>query len=224
MANSSVILKLLIDTQAKRVLFAEAGKDCVDFLFCILSLPVAKLISLLGKQEMVGSVSNLYESVKNLNNSYIQPNQTKNTLLKPVSPVTGFSVPLCSYCIYKPSSHVSDDPLARCSKCGQMMSVLIQYVAQAESRDESGFVKGGVGGVVTYMVMDDLVVLPMSTVSTNTTLHKLDVKDVGVLEEKVVNLGMVEAVKLLKASLETNDVLTRVFMNGENSRTSNYCI
>lgn len=39
MAESTVSLKLLIDTtKVKRVLFAEADKDCVDFLFQILSL------------------------------------------------------------------------------------------------------------------------------------------------------------------------------------------
>ena len=39
MSDSKVSMKLSIDTQGKRVLFAEAGKDCVDFLFHILSLP-----------------------------------------------------------------------------------------------------------------------------------------------------------------------------------------
>ncbi|THG00362.1 hypothetical protein TEA_000552 [Camellia sinensis var. sinensis] len=40
MSSSKVSLKLLIDTKAHKVLFAEAGKDFVDFLFNILSLPV----------------------------------------------------------------------------------------------------------------------------------------------------------------------------------------
>lgn len=53
---------------------------------------------------------------------------------------------------------------------------------------EGGFVKG----VVTYMVMDDLVVTPMSTISSITMLNKLNVKDVGALEERVVDLGMPE--------------------------------
>ncbi|KAG6415134.1 hypothetical protein SASPL_122536 [Salvia splendens] len=55
MSDSKVSMKLLIDTQGKRVLFAEAGKDCVDFLFHILSLPVATIIG------MVGSLPNLYK-------------------------------------------------------------------------------------------------------------------------------------------------------------------
>ncbi|KAI9156679.1 hypothetical protein LWI28_010487 [Acer negundo] len=44
---------------------------------------------------------------------------------------------------------------------------------------EGGFVKG----VVTYMVMDDLEVKPVSTITSITMLNKFNVKDVGVLEE-----------------------------------------
>ena len=53
------------------------------------------------------------------------------------------------------------------------------------SSSEGGYVKG----VVTYMVMDDLVVKPMSAISSITLLSKLEV---GSLEEKVVDLGMDE--------------------------------
>ena len=55
----------------------------------------------------------------------------------------------------------------------------------AVSSSEGGYVKG----VVTYMVMDDLVVKPMSAISIITLLSKLEV---GALEEKVVDLGMDE--------------------------------
>jgi hypothetical protein len=33
-------MKLLVDTRGQRVLFAEASKDVVDFLFSLLALPV----------------------------------------------------------------------------------------------------------------------------------------------------------------------------------------
>ncbi|KAI3461373.1 hypothetical protein Pfo_018036 [Paulownia fortunei] len=133
MAGSTMSLKLLIDTQGKRVLFAEAGKDFVDFLFQILSLPAGTVISLLRKQEMVGSLANLYESIENLNDSYIQPNQTKDTILKPVPPVSDSSIPplglngapttvkkfyWCSEC----ESYVSDNPYAVCPECDLKMS------------------------------------------------------------------------------------------------------
>ncbi|PHU15597.1 hypothetical protein BC332_16802 [Capsicum chinense] len=66
------------------------------------------------------------------------------------------------------------------------------------------------------MVLDDLVVKPMSTISSITLLNEFCVKDVGVLKEKVVALGMDEALKMLKTSLESKNVLTSVFMDNIN--------
>ena len=59
---------------------------------------------------------------------------------------------------------------------------------EALFNDEGGYVKG----VVTYVVMDDLVVKPMSTTSNITLLQKFNVKEISALEERVVHLGMDE--------------------------------
>lgn len=51
------------------------------------------------------------------------------------------------------------------------------------------FGRGFVKGVVTYMVMDNLVVKPMSTISGIITLLKqFNFKDVGALAEKIIHL------------------------------------
>ncbi|KAL5786629.1 hypothetical protein ACOSQ2_009021 [Xanthoceras sorbifolium] len=49
-ASSQVKLKLLIDSSNQKVLFAEAGKNFVDSLFNLLSLPVATVVSILKKK------------------------------------------------------------------------------------------------------------------------------------------------------------------------------
>ncbi|KAH6814661.1 hypothetical protein C2S51_023679 [Perilla frutescens var. frutescens] len=219
---TKVSMKLLIDTKTKRVLFAEAGKDCVDFLFHILSLPVATIIRLLQAQGMEGSLPNLYRSLENLNDTYIQPNRSKDTFLKPA---TSSSVPLlaitdapigknfyrCGNTYNCHSPYVSDSSTAVCPSCRQSMTTSIEYVAAPPAVQGKAVGVGIVKEVVTYMVMDDLVVNPMSTISSITLLNKFSVKDVGALEEKVVNLGMNEAVKLLKTSLQSKNVLTDVF-------------
>ena len=58
--------------------------------------------------------------------------------------------------------------------------------AAASDFSAAGYVKC----VITYMIMDDLEVEPMSTISSITLLNRFNVKDVGALEEKVVELGM----------------------------------
>ncbi|KAL6499773.1 hypothetical protein OROGR_027683 [Orobanche gracilis] len=228
MAEPTLSLKLLIDTHEKRVLFAEAGKEFVDFLFHILTMPMGTVMSLLRKQENTGSLPNLYQSIENLNVSYIQPNKTKDSLLKPaVSPVHGSSLLLlpatvkdshatkifyrCSYS-HSCGLYVSDSPNAACPHCRNKMTSNITYVAppavQPLPRSGGGFVKE----LVNYMVMDDLVVTPLSMISSIVLLNKLNVKDLSTLEEKVVNFGMDEAVKLLSASMHSNKVLTDVFI------------
>ncbi|KAJ3708791.1 hypothetical protein LUZ61_012496 [Rhynchospora tenuis] len=72
--------------------------------------------------------------------------------------------------------------------------------------------KGYVKGVVTYSVMDDLTVVPMSTISSVTLLNKFQIKDLGSLEEKTVGVGFDEGLNLLKASLQSKTVLTDVFL------------
>ena len=42
------------------------------------------------------------------------------------------------------------------------------------------------------MVMDNLKVMPMSTISTITLLNNYNAKDIGALEEKIVYVGMNE--------------------------------
>ncbi|CAN1269325.1 hypothetical protein LINPERPRIM_LOCUS13544 [Linum perenne] len=62
--TSKVTLKLLVDKKGNRVLFAEAGKEFVDFLFTLLSFPLGTVIRLLSKNQMVGCLGSLYQSIE----------------------------------------------------------------------------------------------------------------------------------------------------------------
>ncbi|CAN1269337.1 hypothetical protein LINPERPRIM_LOCUS13546 [Linum perenne] len=145
--TTKVTLKLLIDKKSNKVLFAEAGKEFVDFLFSILSLPLGTVIRLLSMDKMVGCLGNLYQSIEELGDTFIQQSTSKDIVLNP---------------------------------------------KVQNQKNEGGFVKG----VVTYMVMDNLEVKPMSTISSITLLNKFNIQQVGALEEKVVELGMDEVALL----------------------------
>ena len=225
MEETHVSLRLLIDTKSRRVLFAEASKEFIDFLFHILALPVGTIISLLKKQGTVGSFEKIYESFENLGTTYLQPNVNKETLLKPkVHTSGGTGVPLllpnivssltsrklygCTgshYCSPCPG-YVADNSLAICPSCqgSTFMSRELEFVVapsatnKGSSREgEGGYVKG----VITYMVMDDLEVKPMSIISIFTSLNNFNIKEIGVLEEKVVNLSMDEVCHDLSLTL-----------------------
>ncbi|XP_030462197.1 uncharacterized protein LOC115682186 [Syzygium oleosum] len=237
MATDKVSLKLLVDKSSQTVLFAEAGKDFVDFLFYILALQVGTVIRLLVKTGMVGSLGNLFGSVEKLNDVYVKSSM-KDVLLKPKAlafvsqlpcllpktsssdstPKSYYRCPSCEYdnCW----NYVAEDCSAICPHCRNSMNHIFTLVkspagnptaaavSAAVSNGQGGFVQG----VVTYMVMDDLEVKPMSTISSITLLNELNVKEIGHLEERVVSLGMDEGIKLPRASLHSKKVLTNVFL------------
>ncbi|KAL3530740.1 hypothetical protein ACH5RR_010062 [Cinchona calisaya] len=123
MASTKINLKLLVDKSSKRVLFAEAGKDFVDFLFGLLELPLGCILSHLAKREHVRSwsIGKVYQTVQNLDPDYFQRNTTtKTSLLKP----TFFS-----------SSETKQNPLLK--KFGSSTTIKQQQEYSTQTQDQS---------------------------------------------------------------------------------------
>ncbi|XP_050210989.1 uncharacterized protein LOC126662039 [Mercurialis annua] len=224
-SNSKVKLKLLIDKKNQKVLFAEANKDFVDFLFSLMSFPLGNVIRLLTKNNMVGCLGNLYESIETLSDTYLQPTQNKDSILKPKVPFPATQAPLLLpnsefssqkvyYCPRGCAWRVAFDQDVACPGCQSKMSSIAAVVATnhakqvASNGDGTGFVKD----VVTYMVMDNLEVKPMSTISGITLINTFSIRDLSCLEEKMVDIGVDEGLKLLQVALQAKNVLTSVFL------------
>jgi hypothetical protein len=211
-------MKLYIDRKAQRLLFAEASKDVVDFLFALLALPVATAVEVVGKEAMVGCVGNLYASVEKLDSTYLQAGVAKVDLLCPIVVSSyantsrsllclpqaknlyrcGKTVAGSTYC----GNYITDTYYMKCpGNCGNLMTADVQYLSSeavpsncsvqvAAPQSAAG---GIVQGVVTYMVLDDLTVTPMAGVSSvATVLNTFAVRDIGDLQEKTVQLGYKE--------------------------------
>ncbi|KAM3197179.1 hypothetical protein ACQJBY_072696 [Aegilops geniculata] len=254
MATTALSMKLLVDTKARRVLFAEASKDVVDFLFSLLALPVGTAVKLLGKESMVGCVGSLYGSVEKLDGTYVQPGAAKDALLHPTvlspavsskSSLLGLPAPpppqaktfyrcnmrcncyggggvfgsssqqaTCNNC----RTYMTEGYATSCPSCNNQMTTPLTVVPPAGSEGPvaetavgmSG--KGFVQGIVTYTVMDDLTVTPMSSISSITLLNTFAVRDLTALQEKTVQLGYDQGLEILKASLQSKTVLTDVFL------------
>lgn len=213
----ALAMKLLVDTKAGRVLYGEASKDVVDFVFSLLTLPVGTVVKILSKDAMVGSVGNLYRSVEELDEAYVRSDDAKGALLAPAGGCIGgklLRLPepeepaptefyRCSYNNYTECqtllTEVHGGPCQAQQKgCGGMMTKPMRVVVSSSGssgRDDAASVAsalsgtGFVQGVVTYTVMDDLKVAPMSTISGITLLNTFGVTDIGALLEKTVQLG-----------------------------------
>jgi hypothetical protein len=201
MANSSKVisLKLLVDKSSNKVLFAEAGKEFVDFLFGLLQIPLGSIMGVLwnhGIAGSAGSLSRIYGSVQNLDPTYLL--QTKDALLKPkpVFPPNTLTPPLLlNFVPPKPETGVQNSsplsfsstsyPIYNSSHPSPFGSSAFSNKPVVEPK-ETGYVRG----VVTYMVMDDLTVEPVSTISSITLLNTFNVKDVSFLQEKMVNVDI----------------------------------
>ncbi|XP_066394744.1 uncharacterized protein [Miscanthus floridulus] len=245
-------LKLLVDRRSRRVLYAEARKDAVDFLIGLLRVPAGLAARALAKHDepAPGSLGSLYAGALALDDAFFasgSPN--RDALLSPAA-LPSAALPLllggdgavsaqpapappppqryfrCSAymnpCRGNPTS-VTDVSGLPCPGCRQPMTVEMRLapgdahgkLALAKAQEAAGLGAGGyVREVVTYLVMDDLTVAPMSTISAVMLLKKFDVKDCSTLEEMTVELGTKEAVMLLKASLQSSTALTDVFSGG----------
>jgi len=218
--TTTLSMNLLINRKAQRLLFAEASKDVVDFLFSLLVLPVGAAVKLLGKEGVAGCVGSLYGSVEGLDYTYIQPGAAKDALLRPPvlcsldsssllrlpppppsaagrHPATAARSLMLYRCtsIFNSScrTYITDAYGKECPTCGNHMTAAAQYLPPAGGQMA---VTGFVRGVVTYTVMDNLTVMPMSAISSFTLLNAFAVTDLAALQEKTVQLGYNEVIEL----------------------------
>ncbi|CAN6349518.1 unnamed protein product [Urochloa humidicola] len=239
---STISLKLLVDNKTKKVLFAEAGKEFVDFVFSLLTLPIGAVVKLISAGTMQGSIGRLYQSVDHMGASYLLPGTDKKDLLQPKvlqpdgrellllqggtaadageSPLARFKMFTCrSQCVT-----VTMEAGAQCPQCKQAMATEMTFVLPSAAAKVAGAgaapaaaweESGGyVKGVVTYMVTDGLEVTPMSAISSITLINRFSIgsKDDVDLAEKFVTVGMDEGLALLKAALRSDTVLSDVFL------------
>ncbi|XP_030462212.1 uncharacterized protein LOC115682199 [Syzygium oleosum] len=220
-------LKLVVDKSKRRVVFAEAGKDFVDFLFHVQALPIGTLARILaGKADsMDGSLGNLYKSIEGLEDMYFMMPRHKQNLLKPKFPNCGSNItfpftlllpsdspsssrqPHCYLCptkdcTYRYCKKVTDDPSVKCPLCDSVMDRRVDFIKLPTG--ETGYVNE----LVKYVVMDDLVVKPMTIDSCIAMLKDKS----AMFEDKFVDFGVDEGKFLLEALLQSKTVLSDVFL------------
>ena len=198
-------LKLLIDKNSNKVVFAEAGKEFVDFLFGHLQVPLGSIMGLLSQYDNMvgsGSLSRVYESIQNLDSNFLQPNVNKDSdLLRPKPAFSSNTHTPQLLLNFVPPSHVAKS--ASSSNIPTPQFLVNQPVAIAPSfayaqtaptvKKETGYVRGA----ATYIVMDDLIVKPISAISIVTLLNDLNIKDTSFLQEKMVEVDIKKVIMLI---------------------------
>jgi hypothetical protein len=110
-SSKAIGLKLLVDSQSRKVLFAEAGKEFVDFLFGLTHIPIGSMMGLLWNHGMAGpagSWSRLYESIQNLDSNCLHQSKEKFLMPEPAFPSDTHPPPLLLN--FVPRYHQSKPP------------------------------------------------------------------------------------------------------------------
>ncbi|XP_043695313.1 uncharacterized protein LOC122645953 isoform X4 [Telopea speciosissima] len=202
---------------------AETKGDFVDILLGFLTMPMGTIVRLISKQPqsaIIGSMTNLYKEVENLEEELLQTRACKSMLLHPRNPTeneckklklniddtepTKYYICADWNCSRREIGGLYTTFKNVKCKCGKMM-------------DKEIFVKKEDGGVFVYgltkfMVTDDLQVEPMSPAATLTLLHKLGIKDMSSLQETTLSIGSEEIMNLLKGLLFSKIPLTDVLL------------
>ncbi|KAL7205774.1 hypothetical protein ACSBR2_018657 [Camellia fascicularis] len=227
-ASKSITLKILVEKEKNRVVFAESNKDFADVIFSFMTLPIGTIVELIREHLLKGEIgcfNNLYESVEDLDEEYLR-SEHKEMLLHPRSAAEIYHRNLklnliesnsrskyyvcrgsnCSFLSYYQTS---------CCLCGKPLELEVN-LSNPVSQDGGVFVKP----TARFMISDDFKVLPLSTMAGLSLLSNFGTMDDSKIEERTVNLGKNEVLKLLKCSLTSRTPLSDTIMEPPISKTS----
>ncbi|KAJ0786793.1 hypothetical protein HanOQP8_Chr02g0075371 [Helianthus annuus] len=228
-------IKLMVHKVEKRVIFAEVHSDFVDTLFSIMTLPIATIVRLLRKRhgeklKRIGSLNNLYQSLLDLPMNCLSSKENKWMLLNPRTSShdlcrkltvnindqepTKYFICQDFNCILRlfSTTYASTCNLAICSHCGKMMNREVKYEDLTVKDDSDGGVF--VYNLTTFIVTDDLRVIPNSPGSSIQLLCELGITDVSCLDNISFNIGVDQIFNLLEGALASKNPLTCMVFPG----------
>lgn len=173
-------MKLFVDKEKRKVLFAESEKEFVDVLFSFLTMPLGTVVRLLGKQSQIGCLDQIYKSVEELSSDYFQTKACKTMLLSPLNAASSHcsrlkinvddskpgAVYVCkdTNCSANADRAFSSVPDVVC-KCGIVMQYAGERPENQGSCQTGGSIDPGVfvKGSFKFIITDDLTVASSST-------------------------------------------------------------
>ncbi|KAL7128772.1 hypothetical protein ABFS83_13G016700 [Erythranthe nasuta] len=200
-------LKLMVQESTNKLLFAQADDDFVDFLFTLLTVPLGGVLDCVLGSHTNGlkSIDNLYRSVKTLiDDKYFLAPDTKTRLMKPKlprgfmskNPILPLSEEESVHWLYY---NCNADKKECLSYSDTERKIRIAY----PKRESTDYVKGP----TMYMVSDDLTVKPLSMSYSISFLNEMKIP-LSDIKEVEVQIGLQEAISILKASLTSTSALT----------------
>ncbi|KAF3597049.1 hypothetical protein DY000_02021926 [Brassica cretica] len=208
-------LRFLIDEEKNRVVLAEAGKDFVDVLCGILTLPMGTIVSLLEKHKnpqssIVGCFHNLHRSVSIMDDDNFQTQACKNLLMHPKSMKEAQCRQL------KTSSIITDDMKVALNSMGLVLNILNdrgysgfdklrEMVLDVGDDFARLFVHFGAPLKTSFIITDDMKVALYSMGLVLNILNDRGYSRFDKLREMVLDVGFEEVMTLLETRVAGED-------------------
>jgi len=209
-------VKLARSKSQKKIIFAEASENFVDFIFTFLTIPLGSVVKLLDGNSFIGCVDNLYKTVETLDSLLCTdsrsvllnpglspwfrcPNQLLNIPdVQPQPPTTcyyGTGTPKLVFSDYNNGHQIVEEKIKGGVISKKKVSIYIPRVLTAlDPRSSNKSKEGAVGFVkkaTLYAIGDDLTVKPLSDNSCISYLKELSLP-LDDLEIKVISIGEAE--------------------------------
>ena len=215
-SSDRVSLKVLVDKEKNKVIFAECDHDFVDILFSFLTTPIGTIIKLTRTNSLtvgISSMNRLYRSVENMDIQHFRTEACRAMLLTPRNGAESHCMNLklrieeanamkffccsgdCLTSKFKLISYYSHI----CCECGKPMKCELRFSANAASEMSSSAVQDGgvfLKAMNRYMISDDLQVMPLCAAASVAILAKSGVSDWSTIKEETFNLGITEVRKM----------------------------
>ncbi|KAL1560798.1 hypothetical protein AAHA92_10970 [Salvia divinorum] len=223
----SLSLKVVLNKEKTKVLFAEANSDFINVLLSFLTLPLGKIVTILQKHNgpevaaTIGSLTTLYRGLSELDSAHFSVPGAKEMLLNPQSSFRDecrklavdvtHTAPLqyffcedenCFHTAYHNVSVYSD--IATCA-CGRSLKMPVSVF---ERQDEA---EAFVISPLFFIITDDLRFAPIVTGIVQ-ALTDFGITDTRGAEMKSLSLDLHEVRDLLKLSLTSATPLTDMIM------------
>ncbi|CAJ2670651.1 unnamed protein product [Trifolium pratense] len=184
-SSINMVVKVVRRKSNIQILFVEAQEDFADFVFSFLTFPLGGVLHMLKGHSSISCIENLYKSMTELcPDRYLRSQYVKDRLS---SPCIGLQFEIRNQIL----------PIG-----AEPFSHLFNFV------DPKSPIYGGYArGPTSFMVTDDLVVSPMSSISGLAYLERMKVP-LNDVEECFIRIGRMECLSILKASLISTSALT----------------
>lgn len=206
-------VRFLVNKVSKRILYMEAGKDVVDLLLAFLQLPMATILSMLrekkGSAQVVklGSISSIYESLQRMSDASLLVSKEK--IINPPCPDLRLSKK-CQQILVLPSAPRPAISTSQ-SPFGSMYAIEAASSGFGAATPHVSPAAGYVKEDHSFIITDDLCILPASTIESIVLLNKLNVEKMSDLDSLECPFTANEALELLKVSFTSTKALNDVF-------------